>query len=174
MITLLVYKSDKFWNIGKGLPLHTNSGNCIKISDTLCLAEDAGLKLTYYEASSLCSKRGMRLPDLSDFWEIWTSSENCHRAFSSNEDVPKNKPVFINIINNEYVYSPANTVPNYCKSPIIKFPAASQYKGGNFWLKVQAGEEKHYTVNYNTAKVTPADSNKKAYGARCVKGLNQK
>ena len=175
LIILCVYKSDFFWNISKSLPLHTNSGRCIQISDKICLSEDAGLRQNYYEASSLCSKKGMSLPTAQDYWEIWTASENCQRAFSSNEDVPKNKEPFVEKNLNEVVYVPANSVKRYCKEPpIIKFPVASQYKGGMFWLKDSAGDEKHYIINFNNAKFSASDSYLRAYGVRCVKSLSAK
>ena len=112
---------------------------------------------------------------VGEHWEIWIASENCHRAFSSNENVPKSKEAFVNSYNNGNLYVPANSIKKYCKkNPIIKFPAASQYKGGMFWLKDSAGNEKHFLINYNNAKIIPSDSNLKYYGARCVRKIDVK
>lgn len=169
-VIVLVYRSDKFWNIAKGLPFHTNSGSCVEISDKICLSEDSGLRVNYYEASSLCSKRGMKLPSLDDAWEIWTASENCHMFFTSNENVPKNKNSFFNQLTDENPYVPASKIRKYCKTPpIIKFPIASQYKGGNFWLKDGAGAGKHYAINYNSGRVSARENKIKTLGVRCVK-----
>ena len=172
IIILFIYKSDAFWHFSKGFPMHTNSGSCLSISENICLSEDAGLKQNYYEASSLCSKRGMSLPTLQDFWEIWTASENCHRAFSSNENVPKSKDAFVNPGENGNLYVPANSIKKYCKEkPIIKFPAASQYKGGMFWLKNSAGDNKHFLINYSSAKMIPSGSYSRYYGVRCIRNM---
>ena len=166
---VLLYKSDRFWNLGKRLPLHTNSGNCIKISDNICLAEDAGLRLNYYEASSLCSKRGMRLPTIEDAWVIWTNSENCHRTFASNLAVPKSKQDFINVCTADNCIDDANNVNKYCSSKsLIKFPIASQYEKGSFWIKDSASGGSHYAINYSTGKIRAFLDNQDNLGVRCI------
>lgn len=169
-IAILFYKSDFMWNFGKGLPLHTNSGKCIKISNTICLSEDAGLRTTYYEASSICSKRGMKLPTLDNVWEIWISSENCHRKFASNDILPVDKNAFIGACTEDICHSPAEKIKKYCKSEFtIKFPFSSQYKNGSYWVKDKAGENIHYTINYSTGIVGKSPDNEKEHGVRCVK-----
>ncbi|MBR6098712.1 hypothetical protein IKP85_03090 [bacterium] len=166
---IILYKSDRFWDLSKGFPLHTNSGNCIKISDDICLAEDAGLRLSYYEASSLCSKRGMKLPSKEDAWTIWINSENCHRIFASNLDVPKNKEAFTSVCNSEDCIEQAINVKKYCSPEfLIKFPIASQYEKGSFWLRDNAGNDKHYAINYSTGVIRAFDSNTKTLGVRCI------
>lgn len=169
LIGVVLYKSDRFWNLGKWLPLHTNSGNCVKISDNICLAEDAGLRLNYYEASSLCSKRGMRLPTIEDTWFIWTNSENCHRTFASNLIVPKSKQDFINVCYDDNCIDSANNINKYCSdNSLIKFPIASQYEKGSFWIKDSASEGNHYAINYSTGKVRAFPDDYKNLGVRCV------
>ena len=166
---VLLYKSDMFWNISKGLPLHTNSGNCVKLAEGICLAEDAGLRLSYYEASSLCSKRGMSLPTKEDAWTVWINSENCHRIFASNVKVPKDKNSFTSVCNSDDCIEQAINIKKYC-SPVskIKFPLASQYYKGSFWLRDNAGNDKHYAINYSTGKIRAFQNNKKTLGVRCV------
>lgn len=166
-VLVIIYKSDYFWNIARGFPLHTNSQNCTKLNDEICLAEDAGLRLNYYEASSLCRKRGMTLPSREDSWYIWINSENCQRAFASNLEIPQDKTSFINSVENREVF--ASSIANYCaQNSIIKFPRASQYKDGLFWLKDNAGEDKHYAINYSTGKIQAVPNMTKALGVRCV------
>lgn len=169
-IFVIVYKSDLFWNFTKGLPLHTNSQNCTKLHGGVCLAEDAGLRVNYYEASSLCRKRGMLLPTMDEAWQIWIDSENCHRAFASNSEIPKNKSAFIKACNDDNCKDFAANIEKYCtQSPLIKFPRASQYSGGFFWLKDRAGEDKHYSMNYSTGEVKATKDLTGSLGVRCVK-----
>ena len=168
-IAVIIYKSDYFWNFAKGFPLHTNSGKCKTLIEGLCLAEDSGLRVNYYSASSLCSKRGMSLPTLEDAWLIWISSENCNRAFSSNELVAKNKKSFLE---KPYNLAPAGSVTKYClQSSLIKFSASSQYKHGSYWIKDKASDGKHYAINFNTGKVGIYDDNENTLGVRCVTKL---
>ena len=165
-ITVIIYKSDKFWNFAKGFPLHTNSGKCNTIINDLCLSEDSGLRVNYYSASSLCSKRGMSLPTLEDAWLIWISSENCHRVFASNELIPPDKDDFINHTNK---LAPANRVKKYClPNSLIKFSASSQYKHGSYWIKDKASNDKHYAINFNTGKVGMYYDYERNLGVRCV------
>ena len=168
-ICVVVYKSDKFWNMGRWLPMHTNSGNCVKISENICLAEDAGLRVNYYEASSICSKRAMSLPTIEDAWIIWTSSENCHRSFASNLSVPKSKHDFISVCTDENCIDNANNIKKYCSDNfVIKFPIASQYEKGSFWIKNSASAGNHYAINYSTGKIGAFTDNNKNLGVRCV------
>lgn len=167
-VLVFIYKSDIFWNLSEGLPLHTNSGKCIFISDRVCLAEDAGLRLNYYQASSLCSKRGMSLPTLDDAWDIWIASENCQRAFASNQEVAKNKNYFKRDCGEDFCNTSAKNVKNYCVESKIKFPLSSQYKNGSFWLKDGADEGEHYAVNYYSGKVGAYKDNTSDFGVRCV------
>lgn len=168
-VFVVIYKSDYFWNFAKGLPFHTNSQNCTKLNSGICLAEDAGLRLNYYEASSLCRKRGMTLPTREDAWLIWINSENCHRVFASNIEVPTDKKSFIAPCKNEGCNNIALNVKNYCLSnPSIKFPRAPQYQDGYFWLKDNAGNESHYTINYSTGHIRTSKDFNKALGVRCI------
>jgi len=166
---VIIYKSDLFWNLAKGLPLHTNTINCIRINDNICLSEDAGLRLNYYEASSFCSKRGMSLPTIEEAWDIWISSENCHRIFTSNIHVPKDKQAFINMCNNEECLEQADKVNKYCKSNfLIKFPLASQYEKGSYWLRDSAEDNQHYAIKYSTGKIRSFPDDMNNLGVRCV------
>lgn len=173
-IFVFVYKSDVCWNFAKGLPLHTNSGNCVHVNDRICLAEDAGLRVNYYEASSLCSKRGMYLPTLEDAWEIWIASENCQRTFASNQDVPRGKNYFKHDCGENSCTVPAKSIVNYCAESKIKFPLASQYKNGSFWLRDKSVNNQHYGVNFYSGRVGDYDDNNKSLGVRCVTYLNKK
>lgn len=169
-IFVVLYKSDAFWDIAKGLPLHTNSGNCIRINDKICLSEDAGLRTDYYEASSLCSKRGMKLPTKQDAWDIWINSENCHRTFASNINVAKDQKAFLDNCKDDVCTKPAMDIKKYCsKEPSIKFPRASQYTKGGFWLRDSAEENEHYAINYSTGKITAFKDNTKSLGVRCIR-----
>lgn len=168
-IFVVIYKSDYFWNFAKGFPLHTNSQNCTKLNSGICLTEDAGLRLDYYEASSLCRKRGMTLPTREDAWLIWTESENCHRAFASNLEVPTDKKSFINACKDEVCKDIALNVKKYCSdNPRLKFPIASQYQGGYFWLKDNVESGSHYSINYSTGHIRSAKDSNNALGVRCV------
>lgn len=143
--------------------------SCIKLANGVCLSKDLGRRTDYREASTHCRRRGRTLPTLEDAWYIWISSENCGRAFSSNEYVPKDKKTFLKGKLSEQDIVPANDIPNYCnKVSSIKFPISSQYKGGNYWLNDSAEKGKHFVINYNTGKVSiqPDDSNE--FGVRCV------
>lgn len=169
LIGVVAYKSDYFWNIAKGLPLHTNSGNCVRITDNICLAEDAGLRLSYYEASSLCRKRGMTLPTKEDAWYIWINSENCHRIFAANIHVPKDKNAFTKVCTDDECLVQTNEISKYCSDKLlIKFPRASQYEKGSYWLKDSAGENEHYAINYSTGKIKAFKDTTKTLGARCI------
>lgn len=171
MVFVVIYKSDYFWVLAKGFPLHTNSGNCTQITDNICLSEDSGLKVNYYEASSICSKRGMRLPSREEAWAIWINSENCQRAYASNIEIPKNKKAFISACEDDNCLTFGSKSKNYCSdTPSIKFPIAYQYKGGYFWLKDKADSNRHYVFNYSTGKIKSANNLKKEYGVRCVSG----
>ena len=168
LVVLFIYKSERFINIV--LPFNGVSRLCTNITEKLCLSEDFGIRLNYYEASTYCSKRGMALPTREDAWEIWIKSENCLRAFSSNEDVPKNKQAFLSQYSNEYPFTPSKNIDNYCsKNSSIKFPIASQYKNGLFWLKDNAGENNHYAINYYNGRLSIREDNTKTLGVRCVK-----
>ncbi len=171
MFCFLGYRAVKNIYIGVG----KNSGICIKVSDNLCLSADFGAAEDYYEASTICSQKGMKLPSLSDAWDIWISSENCKRAFSSNEEVPKSKIIFMKPGAEEYPYTPARSINNYCKKiSEIKFPISSQYKGGLYWLKDSAGGDKHYAINYARAVIYSKDNRTKGIGVRCVYSSEQK
>ncbi len=169
-VLVVVYKSDSFWRLAKKLPLTINNRHCISLYSGLCLSEDAGLRLTYNEASAYCSKRGMRLPTRDDAWSVWISSENCHRVFAMNMNVPKSKQAFIDNckIPDECVAA-ASRVSNYCiKSPKIKFPLASQYDNGNFWLSDKFAIGEHYSINYSTGKIDRYSDDTKTLGVRCI------
>lgn len=160
---------NKYMGIGKNFSI------CIKVSDNLCMSADFGPAENYYEASTICRQKGMNLPSLSEAWDIWVSSENCKRAFSSNEEVPKNKTIFMSQNSEEYPYIPANTIKSYCKQiSVIKFPILSQYKGGLYWLKDYAEYDRHYTISYVRAVVHPKDNRTKGIGVRCVYHYEQK
>ena len=150
--------------------INTPSASCTKITDSICLSEDFGLRTNYYEASTICSKNGMRLPTLDDAWEIWTTSENCIRAFAANEELYKDKKAFTQNCNDSGCTAPAQTIKNYCAElSFIKFPMSSQYNHGSFWLKNSASEDKHYTINYFSGKISPQKNNTKSFGVRCIK-----
>ena len=103
-------------------------------------------------------------------WEIWIKSENCLRAFSSNEDVPKNKKAFLSQYSEEYPFTPSKNINIYCsKNPSIKFPIASQYRNGLFWLKDNAGANNHYSINYYNGRLSIREDTMKTLGVRCVK-----
>ena len=168
-IFLIIYKSDLFLNFAQGLPLHSDSQNCIKLNSGVCLSEDAGLRVNYYEASSYCRKKGMRLPSREDAWLIWTDSENCHRAFASNLEIPKDKIAFINSCEEDECIAFASNIKSYCTiKPSIKFPRASQYQNGLFWLKDSAGEGKHYAINYSTGRIYSVKDTEDVLGIRCI------
>jgi hypothetical protein len=169
-IAVVFYKADIFWNVGKGIFLHSNSGNCVKINDKICLSEDSGLRTNYYEASSICSKRGMRLPTQDEAWQIWISSENCHRRFAANEILPTNKNAFLGNCSGEICNTFANKINKYCTKDFkIKFPLSSQYKNGSYWLKDKSSENHHYTINYFSGAIGKSNDNDKSFGVRCVK-----
>jgi hypothetical protein len=168
LLFVMVYKLDYFWNIARHFPLHTNSGNCIYINDRICLAEDSGLRVNYYEASSLCSKRGMYLPTLDDAWEIWIASENCQRDFDSNHEVPRGKEAFKKSCGDISCTVPAKNIKNYYLPSQIKFPLSSQYKNGSFWLRNKAYGRQHYGINYYSGSVGDYHDDVKTLGVRCV------
>lgn len=149
--------------------------NCSRIptinNKTICLGEDTGVKQTYYEASSYCSKKGMSLPTREDSWYIWISSENCQRAFASGSEIPKNKEQFIQSCkNSSFCRIPAAVLKkSYCNpNPSIKFPIAYQYHYGNFWLKESADNNEHFAINYSSGIISSYKDNTKL-GVRCVK-----
>ncbi len=141
-----------------------------KSGERICLGKDAGIKTGYYEASTYCSLRGMDLPTREQAWYVWISSENCQRAFAAGGEIPKDKNQFVNScykVDNCKTSSLA--IQNYCnQTPSIKFPIASQYYRGNFWLKDSPGDKKHYTINYSTGTVNAYPDDLKKFGVRCV------
>lgn len=171
-VTMLLYKSVRIRNFFKGDFIQINSSSCVKLSDGICLSEDAGISVDYYSASTYCRKRGMHLPTREEAWTIWINSENCDRVFASNLPVPKDKNAFMKICSDdtEDCIIEAMNVPKYCTtSYAIKFPRASQYENGYFWLKDSAESGKHYSINYFTGNIKSTPDINKTLGIRCVK-----
>ena len=111
----------------------------------------------------------MSLPTIEDAWNIWTNSENCHRTFASNLTVPNSKQNFINVCTEDNCIDEASKVKKYCSdSSVIKFPIASQYEKGSFWVKDSASEGMHYAINYSTGKMRTFYDNQNNIGVRCV------
>lgn len=138
-----------------------------KNDERLCLGQDAGVKSDFSSADMYCKKIGMRLSTREEAWYIWIASENCQRAFASNEYVPKNKAQFLNA---DFEPVQALGVKNYCnETASIKFSQAIQYNGGFFWLSDFAGGKRHYAFNYSNGVVKIFKDKTNSLGVRCVR-----
>ncbi len=173
-VIIFVNKPELSYFIVKHFPKRYADEDCslipYKPGKQICFGKDAGIRAGYYEASTYCSLRGMELPTREIAWYVWISSENCQRAFAAAGEIPKNKQQFINsCYKTDNCKVSAVKIKNYCSNtPAIKFPIASQYYRGNFWLKDSADNKKHYSVNYSTGTVDAYNNNFDKLGVRCV------
>lgn len=152
-----------------------STGECSIIPYTtgkqLCFGGDVGVKMSYPEAKIYCQRKGMHLPTREEAWYIWISSENCGRYFAAGINVAKDFYQFKTPCNTDVSCKTSSVlVDNYCKPvSIIKFPLATQYKNGNFWLAEENDSKNFYSIDYSTGSLYKTKSQDEAYGVRCVK-----